>query len=291
MADVLSEVQSVQRTATLPSVETVSKALPQSGLSIGRYCNAQHYRDGLLSEVFKATLPDGDRSDDGSALFALKVTTLSRNTPPHDAAREARILQAVQHQNIIRLVETFNLSGGRLIMVFPFMSCDLNGLLYDAQFTSETTRTILRDLFSGLAYIHSQGIIHRDVKPSNILLASPQGPACLADFGIAWSPDEASSERADAKIIDVGTTCYRPPELLFGKQDYNTSLDMWAAGCVAAQVVSLKRHTLFDAGDLGSELALIKSIFETLGTPDLTTWPVSDSVCCLSSTLTPLNPL
>ena len=75
--------------------------------------------------------------------------------------------------------------------------------------------------------------------------------------------------------MDVGTTSYRPPELLFGKQWYDSSLDMWAAGCVAAQVVSLGSQTLFDSGDLGSDLALIKSIFSTLGTPDLKIWPVS----------------
>lgn len=175
-------------------------------------------------------------------------------------------------------------------MVFPFMPYDLSGLLHGGSVTSAVGRTILRNLFSGLAHIHSRGIIHRDVKPSNILLASPHGPAYLTDFGIAWSPDDPSSESPDAKILDVGTTCYRPPELLFGKQNYDTSLDMWAAGCVAAQVVSLGRRTLFDAGDLGSELALIKSIFETLGTPDLITWPVRNCARWLSS-VTPLKPL
>jgi hypothetical protein len=51
---------------------------------------------------------------------------------------------------------------------------------------------------------------------------------------------------------------------------------MWAAGCVAAQLLGLGNRTMFDSGDLGSELALIKSIFETLGTPDLDVWPVGD---------------
>ena len=133
-------------------------------------------------------------------------------------------------------------------------------------------------MFLGLAHLHNLDIIHRDIKPSNILLASPNGPACLSDFGIAWSPSDSASEPADEKILDVGTTCYRPPELLFGNQKYNTSLDMWAAGCVTAQVMCLGGKTLFDAGDLGSELALIKSIFETLGTPNLDVWPVSRSL-------------
>lgn len=123
------------------------------------------------------------------------------------------------------------------------------------------------------------------MKPSNILLASPTEPAYLADFGIAWSPHDVSSEKADQKITDVGTTCYRAPELLFGQRAYDASIDLWAAGCVVAEIVrsifstadkqSHKEWTLFDAGALGSELALVKSIFETLGTPTESTWPVS----------------
>ena len=142
-------------------------------------------------------------------------------------------------------------------------------------------RHILEGLFCALTHIHSKGIIHRDIKPANILLSHPSGPAFLADFGIAWSPDDPASEPPDQKITDVGTTCYRPPELLFGHKAYGPAIDMWAAGCVAAECVrnGLKagdaEWTLFDAGEVGSELALVKSIFETLGTPTDETWPVS----------------
>ena len=118
----------------------------------------------------------------------------------------------------------------------------------------------------------SPGIIHRDVKPANILIASHKGPAYLADFGIAWMPGE--SEPADQKITDVGTTCYRPPELLFGHTSYECALDMWAAGCVAAEIFSGRRGSLFNSGELGSDFALIFSIFSTLGTPTSKDWPV-----------------
>ena len=100
------------------------------------------------------------------------------------------------------------------------------------------------------------------------------GPAYLADFGIAWSTVDPESEAADAKITDVGTTCYRPPELLFGDRAYGTSLDMWAAGCVVAEMARNQHYQLFDAGPLGSELGLIKSIFTSLGTPNERIWPV-----------------
>ena len=99
------------------------------------------------------------------------------------------------------------------------------------------------------------------------------GPAYLADFGIAWSPADHESEAADKKITDVGTTSYRPPELLFGCRTYDSTLDIWAAGCVLAEMLRQPHLPLFDAGPLGSELGLIKSMFETLGTPNDGTWP------------------
>ena len=153
----------------------------------------------------------------------------------------------------------------------------------------KSARQILHGLFDALAHIHSKGIIHRDIKPANILLDQRSSTPYLADFGIAWSPNDPASEPTNQKITDVGTTCYRPPELLFGHKTYGPEIDLWAAGCVVAECVRRGLCTsekpevrvreaewsLFDAGELGSELALVKSIFETLGTPTDETWPVS----------------
>ena len=137
------------------------------------------------------------------------------------------------------------------------------------------------------------GILHRDLKPSNILLARrptriPEYDLCIGDFGIAWHADDPASEPADVKITDIGTTCYRAPELLFGCHNYKEGIDLWSAGCIIAEILmhnvrlrggAIKRDwTLFDAGELGSELALVKSIFETLGTPNEECWPESKSL-------------
>lgn len=253
--------------------EHVFPNLPNTGARIGKYINAQHFRDGLFSEIFRAADPDSTSDDGKSKIVALKITTPDMEQPPHDSKREARILDATKGERILPLLETFQQAGGHLVLAFPYMPYDLNMVLHERKLTPVSRQSVLRDLFAGLAHLHSIGIIHRDIKPSNILLATLSGPAYIADFGIAWSPTDSASEPAEEKILDVGTTSYRPPELLFGNQSYGSKLDMWAAGCVAAQVISLNGETLFDAGDLGSELALIKSIFQTLGTPDLTGWP------------------
>lgn len=251
-----------------------------TGLDIGRYKDAVYYREGLFSAIYKAAAPEDEgyfppETPPKKRLVALKVTTPSMMEPPHDSKREARILGISASDHVIPLFESFREAGTRFVLVLPFMPHDFNQLLQDDRLSQGQIKHCLRDMFSALAFVHKKGIIHRDVKPSNILLKSLDGPAYLSDFGIAWAPDAIGSEAADSKITDVGTTCYRPPELLFGNKRYGCSLDLWAAGCTVAEALVPEHPTLFDSGELGSDLALIQSMFKKLGTPNLTVWPVS----------------
>ena len=251
--------------------------LDVNGPAIGKYRYSTFYRDGQMSTIFKAEAAAANSA--GLVLpvniVALKITTPSAMIAPHNSERESRILREVSHDHVIPLVETFWQPGGRYVLVFPFVPYDLETLLRHDSLSRNQSLRVIRSLFRALAHLHSLGIIHRDVKPSNILLQSLNGPVYLGDFGIAWSPNDGDSEPARSKVTDVGTTSYRPPELLFGHNGYDTSLDIWAAGCVVAEVVNSDHKPVFDAGPLGSELGLIKSMFSTLGTPDETIWPVS----------------
>ncbi|KIW93195.1 uncharacterized protein Z519_05800 [Cladophialophora bantiana CBS 173.52] len=257
-----------------PELPQEQEILNLEGPSFGAYEYATYHTDGQMSTIFKAQAKDENAP---VRIVALKVTYPGMMTPPHNSEREARLLVKARHEHVVPLLDTIHESGGRLLLVFPFLRQDLENLLRSDRLDRQQTSIVFDGLFQALEHIHALGMIHRDVKPSNILLKSMSGPVYLIDFGIAWSPDDKDSEPADSKITDVGTTCYRPPEILFGDRSYDTSLDMWAAGCVVAEMVKVGHHPIFDAGPLGSELSLIKSMFTTLGTPDVDSWPSAEA--------------
>ncbi|KIW14323.1 hypothetical protein PV08_07105 [Exophiala spinifera] len=251
--------------------------LNHEGPTFGKYRYATFHADGQSSTIYKAE--SMDQSAPGQ-IVALKVTNIGSLNPPHNPERESRLLVKARHEHVVPLLDTQREAPGRFILVFPFLRQDLENLLRSGRLDRGQAKMIFDGLFQALEHVHGLGMVHRDVKPSNIMLASMQGPVYLIDFGIAWTAEDEDCEPADAKITDVGTTCYRPPELLFGYRSYDTSLDMWAAGCVVAEMIrdgggagAVGGLPLFDAGPVGSELGLIRSIFTTLGTPDSRTWP------------------
>ena len=251
----------------VPSDLEDANAEPKSpGLTIGTFQNCHHIATGLISEVYR------------SRAIALKVISETRNVEPHNPGREVKILTELSHPSIIKISDTFKDQEARLVMIFPFMSLTLAKVIGTGSPVPENLiQTCFHDLFSALSYLHENGIIHRDIKPSNLLLASKEGPAYLSDFGTAWHPSfSAVDEPSQHKVLEVGTTCYRAPETLFGNRAYGTSLDLWATGTMLAECLRKPPSTLFESRDTsedGNQLGLILSIFKTIGTPTKETWP------------------
>ncbi|KAI1416832.1 kinase-like protein [Hypoxylon sp. FL1857] len=242
---------------------------PESpGITIGTYHNCHYVDCGVTASVYR------------SKTVALKVIVEAHNIEPHNPFREAKIL-ALLKKPCIPLLETFRDQNQRFILAFPFMPTSLESLIKQGPIPRSRTQKLFTDVFSALDYIHQQGIIHRDIKPSAILLESADGPAYLSDFGTAWHPElSASTEPADGKILDIGTGPYRAPEALFGNKSYGTSVDMWGTGVMLTECCRDSHRPLFQsraAYEDGSQLGLILSIFKTIGSPTRESWPEAEN--------------
>jgi cyclin-dependent kinase len=206
----------------------------------------------------------------------LKVITETRNMDPHNPLREAKILQTLK-KPCIPLLETFRDQEQRFVLVFPYMPVSLEALIRRGPIPRARVRTHFLALFNALEYIHSQGIIHRDVKPSALLMESPDGPTYLSDFGTAWHPGmSGNTEPQHHKILDIGTGAYRAPEVLFGDMSYGPAVDMWGAGVMLTECCRDPPRPIFESRPVhedGNQLGLILSIFKTMGTPTRETWP------------------
>ena len=113
-------------------------------------------------------------------------------------------------------------------MVFEYMDHDLTGVLGQTQFAFEDShlKSFCKQMLSGLAYLHHKGVIHRDIKGSNILINN-RGELKLADFGLARFYQKRRRSDYTNRVI---TLWYRPPELLLGTTVYGPEVDMWSAG-------------------------------------------------------------
>ncbi|KAK7748737.1 hypothetical protein SLS53_000760 [Cytospora paraplurivora] len=258
------QLTATERYDNVQKIDDDDEADDGTGERIGPYRNCRYVASGITAEVYRCK----DR--------ALKVITETYNMAPHDPFREAKILDQLK-KPCIPLLGTFRDQEQRFTLVFPYMPLTLSSLLERGSISDDQVRRIFKDLFQALADIHAKGIIHRDVKPQAILLASPDGPAYLSDFGTAWHPElGVSTEPADAKILDIGTGPYRAPEVLFGDKSYGTAVDMWGAGCMLAECVRRPPKPLFESRAMhedGNQLGLILSIFKTIGTPTRKSWP------------------
>ncbi|KAL2267261.1 hypothetical protein VTJ83DRAFT_4538 [Remersonia thermophila] len=274
-------------TATAEDQEEHDDSPSSPGITIGPYQNCHYVASGVTAAVYR------------SRQRALKVIVETRNLAPHNPTLEAKLLadlRAASAPNIIPLLSTFHDHDQRLVLVFPYMPFSLDHLLSThrarngsgsvaAPLPPPVLRAVFTALFRALAHLHAQGIVHRDVKPSAVLLSSLSpspagrpGDVYLADLGAAHHPAHSpllSGEPADAKVLDVGTGPYRAPEALFGHRAYAAPLDLWSAGCVLAECLR-GGEPLFEsrpAHEDGSQLGLVLSIFKTLGTPTEETWP------------------
>ncbi|KAH9899866.1 Pkinase-domain-containing protein [Cubamyces lactineus] len=216
---------------------------------------------GTFGKVFKASNTANGR------MVALKLIRMESEKDgfPVTAMREVKLLQSLRHDNVVRLYEML-VSKGNVYMVFEYMDHDLTGVLSQTQFefTEAHLKSFCRQMLAGLAYLHHKGVIHRDIKGSNILVNN-RGELKLADFGLARFYQKRRKSDYTNRVI---TQWYRPPELLLGATVYGPEVDMWSAGCIMLELFTKK--PVFQGAD---EIHQVHVVYKIMGTPTVEEWP------------------
>ncbi|XP_030943533.1 cell division control protein 2 homolog isoform X2 [Quercus lobata] len=227
-----------------------------------QYEKVEKIGEGTYGVVYKAR----DRTTNET--IALKKIRLEQEDEgvPSTAIREISLLKEMQHGNIVRLQDVVH-SEKRLYLVFEYLDLDLKKYMDSSPEFAKDLRQIkmfLYQILRGIAYCHSHRVLHRDLKPQNLLIDRRTNALKLADFGLA----RAFGIPVRTFTHEVVTLWYRAPEILLGSRHYSTPVDVWSVGCIFAEMVN--QRALFP-GD--SEIDELFKIFRVLGTPNDNTWP------------------
>ncbi|XP_065817430.1 cyclin-dependent kinase 16 [Labrus bergylta] len=223
------------------------------------YIKLDKLGEGTYATVYKG------RSKLTENLVALKEIRLEHEEgAPCTAIREVSLLKDLKHANIVTLHDIIHTQKS-LTLVFEYLDKDLKQYLDDCGnvINVHNVKLFLFQLLRGLSYCHRRKVLHRDLKPQNLLI-SERGELKLADFGLA----RAKSIPTKTYSNEVVTLWYRPPDILLGSTDYSTHIDMWGVGCIFYEMAT--GRPLFPGSTVEEELHFI---FKLLGTPTEQSWP------------------
>mmetsp|Transcript_13092 Transcript_13092/g.27643 ORF Transcript_13092/g.27643 Transcript_13092/m.27643 type:complete len:294 (+) Transcript_13092:162-1043(+) len=226
-----------------------------------KYEKVEKIGEGTYGVVYKG------RDKHTGQTIALKKITLEQEEEgvPCTTIREIALLKELQHQNVVRLKDVVNTKSS-MYLVFEYLDLDLKQHMESNQLTRspQLIKKYLYQIINGIAYCHTHRILHRDLKPQNLLIDKNTKELKLADFGLARAFD-IPIKRYTHEVV---TLWYRAPEILLGSPHYSTPVDMWSIGCIFAEMANQK--PLFPGE---SEIDQLIRIFSVLGTPNEELWP------------------
>ncbi|KAJ4887483.1 Protein kinase superfamily protein [Raphanus sativus] len=215
---------------------------------------------GTYSNVYRA------RDLETNQIVALKKVRFANMDPEsvRFMAREIIILRRLNHPNVMKLLGLIiSKASGSLYLVFEYMDHDLTGLASTPgiNFSQPQIKCYMKQLLLGLEHCHSCGVLHRDIKGSNLLL-DRNNNLKIADFGLS-----TFYKRKQPLTSRVVTLWYRPPELLLGSTDYGVTADLWSTGCILAELFTGK--PLLPGR---TEVEQMHKIFKLCGSPSEEYW-------------------
>ncbi|XP_073824602.1 uncharacterized protein [Musca autumnalis] len=225
---------------------------------MNRYITLTQLGDGTYGTVVL-----GQRKDTGEKVAIKRMKRKYYSWEEAMNLREVKSLKKLSHPNIVKLKEVIR-ENDTLYFVFEYMKENLYQMIKDREthLPEPTLKSILFQVLTGLAFMHRHGFFHRDLKPENLLCSGPE-LIKIADFGLA------REVRSRPPFTDyVSTRWYRAPEVLLHSTNYGSSIDMWAMGCIMAELYTFR--PLFPGS---SEVDQLYKICSVLGTPDKNDWP------------------
>ncbi|WFD03376.1 [pyruvate dehydrogenase (acetyl-transferring)] kinase [Malassezia obtusa] len=222
--------------------------------------------EGTFAAVFLAR-----NVQHGTKVAIKKIKTAAAGTRDGidiTAMREFKFLKELHHPNVVALLDVFSsgASSPSINLVLEYLNTDLEAIIRDRSllFSAGDIKSWMLMLCRGMDYCHRNWCLHRDLKPNNLLI-SPSGELKIADFGLARECGDPGA-RMTSQVV---TRWYRAPELLLGAHAYSFGVDIWAIGCIFAE---LMLRTPYLPGD--SDATQLTTIFRALGTPTSAEWPV-----------------
>ncbi|KAK5114114.1 cyclin-dependent protein kinase [Meristemomyces frigidus] len=204
------------------------------------------------------------------------------------AIREMALCTELSHPNLIHLVEII-LESKCIFMVFEYAEHDLLQIIHHhhslntrGPIPASMLRSCMYQLLSGLLYLHQNWVIHRDLKPANIMVTS-SGSIKIGDLGLARLFYKPLHPLYNGDKVVV-TIWYRAPELLLGSRHYTPAIDLWACGCIFAELLSLRPIFKGEEAKQDSKKAVpfqrnqMGKIGEILGLPKKSEWPLLQSM-------------
>ncbi|XP_033208422.1 serine/threonine-protein kinase dyf-5-like isoform X2 [Belonocnema kinseyi] len=227
-------------------------------MKMNRYITLNQLGDGTFGSVVL-----GERIDTGEKVAIKRMKRKYYSWEEAMNLREVKSLKKLSHANVVKLKEVIR-ENDVLYFVFEYMKENLYQLMKerDKLFPEPVIRNMVYQVLQGLAFMHKHGFFHRDMKPENLLCMGPE-LVKIADFGLA------REIRSRPPYTDyVSTRWYRAPEVLLHSTTYNSPIDIWAVGCIMAELYTFR--PLFPGK---SEIDEIFKICSVIGTPDKNDWP------------------